>query len=212
VGICLFGHCPRCGKDVPCRELIKIKQVIDLRGRNNDRIRKNNGSEIHDLDAGNTGTSIQGRNPEQKKGFSTGSKSNRTPKRKEYYLMTTENGKISPRQKKTIEALITCRTAAEALQQAGISKTTYYRWMNNPDFVLHLREAEALGLDEATRYLDTGRYNALTTIEGLMTTSESDAIRLRAAQIYLDVSVKFRETASIETRISELERIVNNDK
>jgi hypothetical protein len=84
--------------------------------------------------------------------------------------------------------------------------------MNDPDFVLHLREAEALGLDEATRYLDNGRYNALTTIEGLMTTSESDAIRLRAAQIYLDVSVKFRETASIETRISELERIVDDSK
>jgi len=67
VGICLFGHCPRCGKDVPCRELIKIKQVIDLRGRNNDRrTRKNNGSEIHDLDTGNTGTSIQGRNPDKK--------------------------------------------------------------------------------------------------------------------------------------------------
>ena len=125
--------------------------------------------------------------------------------------MTTENGKISPRQKKTIEALITCRTAAEALEQAGISKTTYYRWMNDPDFVLHLREAEALGLDEATRYLDTGRYNALETIEGLMATSESDAIRLRAAQIYLDVSVKFRETASIEQRITELERIMNDD-
>lgn len=80
VGICLFGHCPRCGKDVPCRELIKIKQVIDLRGKNNERIRKNNGSEIHDPDIGNPGTSIQGRNPEQKKGFSTGSKMLDLPK------------------------------------------------------------------------------------------------------------------------------------
>jgi hypothetical protein len=126
--------------------------------------------------------------------------------------MTNENGKINARQKRTIEALLTCRTAVEALEQVGVSRTTYYRWMNDPDFVLHLREAEALGLDEATRYLDNGRYNALTTIEGLMTTSESDAIRLRAAQIYLDVSVKFRETASIETRISELERIVDDSK
>lgn len=125
--------------------------------------------------------------------------------------MTNENGKINARQKRTIEALLTCRTAVEALEQVGVSRTTYYRWMNNPDFVLHLREAEALGLDEATRYLDTGRYNALETIEGLMATSESDAIRLRAAQIYLDVSVKFRETASIEQRITELERIMNDD-
>ena len=92
-----------------------------------------------------------------------------------------------------------------------MSRTTYYRWMNDPDFVLHLREAEALGLAEATRYLDNGRYNALTTIEGLMITSESDAIRLRAAQIYLDVSVKFRETASIENRIAELEKIINEE-
>ncbi len=85
--------------------------------------------------------------------------------------------------------------------------------MNDPDFVLHLREAEALGLAEATRYLDNGRYNALTTIEGLMITSESDAIRLRAAQIYLDVSVKFRETSSIEARIAVLEeRIISDDK
>jgi len=74
VGICLFGHCPRCGKDVPCRELIKIKQVIDLRGKNNERIRKNNGSEIHDLDAGNTGTSIQGCNPDKKTNAGKGSK------------------------------------------------------------------------------------------------------------------------------------------
>ncbi len=125
--------------------------------------------------------------------------------------MSTENGKITPRQKKTIEALLTCRTAVEALEQVGVSRSSYYRWMNEPDFVLHLREAETLGLDEVTRWLDTGRYNALETIETLMTTSESDAIRLRAAQIYLDVSVKFRETASIEQRITELERIMNDD-
>jgi len=125
--------------------------------------------------------------------------------------MTNENGKINARQKRTIEALLTCRTAVEALEQVGVSRTTYYRWMNDPDFVLHLREAEALGLAEATRYLDNGRYNALTTIEGLMITSESDAIRLRAAQIYLDVSVKFRETASIENRIAELEKIINEE-
>jgi len=75
VGICLFGHCPRCGKDVPCRELIRIKKVVDLTGRNNDRrTRKNNGPEIHDLDTGNTGASIQGRNPEQKQDVGMGSK------------------------------------------------------------------------------------------------------------------------------------------
>jgi len=73
VGICLFGHCPRCGKDVPCRELIRIKQVIDLRGKNNERNRKNNGSEIHDPDIGNTGTGIQGCAPEQKRDTGKGS-------------------------------------------------------------------------------------------------------------------------------------------
>jgi len=66
IGICLFGRCFKCGVDVACRDLIKVKQVIDLTGRNNDRGRKNNGSEIYDLDIGNTRTGIQGRNPEQK--------------------------------------------------------------------------------------------------------------------------------------------------
>jgi hypothetical protein len=75
IGICLFGRCPKCGKDVPCRELIRIKKVIDLTGRNNDRrTRKNDGQSVHVVNTGNTGTSIQGRNPEQKQDAGMGSK------------------------------------------------------------------------------------------------------------------------------------------
>ncbi len=70
VGICLFGRCPRCGKDVACRELIKIKKVIDLRGKQDGRTRAHRASTMHDLDISDHKTGIQGRQAEKQPGIS----------------------------------------------------------------------------------------------------------------------------------------------
>jgi len=71
IGISLFGHCPGCGKDVPCRELIKIHRVIDLRGKRNERTRTHRISKMHDPDISDHKTGIQGRQAEKQTSISS---------------------------------------------------------------------------------------------------------------------------------------------
>jgi len=126
--------------------------------------------------------------------------------------MSKENENLSIRQKKLIQALIEYRTPGEALENTGIAVSTYYRWMSEPVFIQALREQESKGMDEASRRLLAGRESLIDTVEGIMTSGETEAVKLRACQIYADLLFKFRDQASIEERLTELERIVNDQQ
>lgn len=121
--------------------------------------------------------------------------------------MSKKNGNLSTRQKKLIEALITERKPIEAMEKAGISQSTYYRWRSDPVFVQALHKAESAGMNEASRRLIAGSDKLITKLETMLDNKKlPDAIMLRVIQIYADLLFKFRETGTLEERISRLEQ------
>ena len=116
-----------------------------------------------------------------------------------------ESTKITTRQHKAILALLSTKSVSEAAQQAAVPERTLWRWLGDPQFRAHLAGAEADLLDAATRSLLQMQGNALETVQTIMQGSESDAVRLRAAQTVLDHLLKLRELRNVEQRLTALE-------
>ena len=117
--------------------------------------------------------------------------------------MTNGITKLSDRQLKALPYLAGSRTLSEGARLADISRTTFYRWMEDIEF---RRELEHIR-DEASEL-------AHVELKGLMLKSvivlsealeDSNAfVRLRAAQIALTTHLKASEIKDIEKRLDLL--------
>jgi hypothetical protein len=122
--------------------------------------------------------------------------------------MTKNSGNLSTRQKKLIEALITERKPVEAMEKAGISQSTYYRWRSDPVFIQALHKAESAGMNEASRRLIAGSDNIIEKLETMLNNPKlNDSVMLRVIQVYADLLFKFRDQSNIEERLTELEKL-----
>lgn len=116
---------------------------------------------------------------------------------------------LSSRQRKAIAALLSTRNVTEAAQASQVGERTLYRWLTLPDFRSAVTEAEGEAIDAAARRLIGLQDSAINTIQDVLAKA-SAAVKLRAAQTILDYLLKLRELRSIEHRLTELERTVQN--
>jgi hypothetical protein len=116
------------------------------------------------------------------------------------------NGELTARQKRTITALLTSENIGAACELAGIGRTTLARWLKEPQFMKELSQAEKQALNQASRELLAGQAEALATIREIMTSGQNDAVRLKAANDWLNLLFKYREVDQLEERISKLEQ------
>ena len=116
---------------------------------------------------------------------------------------------LTPRQRKAIEALLTTGDVAAAARDAGISRDSLYRWLKQPAFLAAVREAEAAALDELSRMLVRLGRTATGTLAKAMTDAATPmSTRVRAADVSLSRLLQLRELATLEARVTELERNV----
>jgi phage terminase small subunit len=109
---------------------------------------------------------------------------------------------LTNRQRKSIAALLSTSNVVEAAKVSKVGERTLYRWLTLPEFRSAVTEAEGEAIDAAARRLI-----------GLQDSAKaSAAIKLRAAQTILDYLLKLRELRSIENRLTELEKAVQNGK
>jgi len=118
-----------------------------------------------------------------------------------------ENGNLSARQQRAIAALLTSKSVAEAAASAKVGERTLYRWLaEDRAFRAALLAAEGDLLATTTRRLLGLQGQALEALEYLLTRGESEGVRLRAAQVALELSLKLRELTCIEQRLQALEQ------
>lgn len=117
------------------------------------------------------------------------------------------NGSLSSRQQRAVAALLASKNVAEAACIAGVGERTLYRWLaEDQGFRAALSQAEGDLLDTATRRLLTLQGKAIDTLEHLLDSAETEGVRLRAAQVAIDTSLKLREMRDIEQRLTALEQ------
>lgn len=115
---------------------------------------------------------------------------------------------LTPRQQRTVAALLAARNVREAAKQVKVPERTVYTWLNEPRFRAALYEAEGHLIDSATRRLLAHQDVALTVILHIMADKENAAsVRLKAAQAVLDQLLKLRELRNVEQRLTSLEAL-----
>jgi hypothetical protein len=126
---------------------------------------------------------------------------------------TNNNGysTLTPNQQKGVEALLSARDTRSASKATGIAERTFYRWKNDPAFCLALKAAETDALGNVTRRLATAANSALDLL--LLVLGDKTApqsVRVNAARIVLENTLKMREMLSLEERIAALEGLAGD--
>ena len=81
-----------------------------------------------------------------------------------------------------------------------------HRWLRDPEFAAQLSEVEAELVDAAARRLLSLTDDAIRSLAQLSAGAEDDGVRLRTAVAILDQAARWRESVSIERRLSFLEQ------
>ena len=117
-------------------------------------------------------------------------------------------GTLSPKQRRAVEALLSTGEVAAAAREAGVNRASLHRWLKEPLFLQAVREAEAAALDELSRLLvRLGRTAAATLAKAMSDPAVPWATRVRAADASLGRLLQLRELATLEARVTELERM-----
>ena len=120
-----------------------------------------------------------------------------------------ENKELSSKQRAAIAALIAGANHQEAAAKAGVHGNRIGEWLKDPVFVQGLRDAEALALEAVSRDLLALASKARDAIESVLDGNAADSIKLRAADVVLTKLLAIRELATLEARITNLERAQN---
>jgi hypothetical protein len=127
----------------------------------------------------------------------------------------TQTKKLTSRQTRAIDALISEPTIEQAAERAGVTRKTIYRWLQYPGFRAELTAAESAAIDKSCRRLIAMADKAITALDDVLDNPSQNGAgnkRLAAAAI-IDIFMRLRELRNIENRLSELESVVfKNEK
>ena len=120
----------------------------------------------------------------------------------------TDAKKLTAKQRSAVRALVTTPDVTTAAATAGVARQTVHRWLSEPHFVAALDEAEREALKLFTRELVGMSALAVAAIRDALQ-DESISIRLRAADVFTQRMLQFRELVVLEQRVAALEESRN---
>jgi hypothetical protein len=105
-----------------------------------------------------------------------------------------------------VGALAGGSTIARAAELAGVSQTTVYTRLKNPDFKAKVAAARREMLDRAIGHLAEGSSEAAIALRHLALSGKSEAVRLGACRAVLELGTRLRESVEMAADIEELKR------
>ena len=118
-------------------------------------------------------------------------------------------GELTPKQRKAVEALLTTGDVTSAAKEVGVHRNSLHRWLQEPAFTQAVRDAEAQAIDELSRMLVRLGRTAVGTLAKAMSDPRAPyPTRVQAADASLARMLQLRELATLEARVTELERSV----
>lgn len=116
------------------------------------------------------------------------------------------NGRLKPKQRAALDALLSEKTKANAALKAGVSRSQLYKWLQDPIFKSALVEAEGAARNEIKRRILKRAETLADTIADIMENDNvTPAVRLQAAARLGDLFFKADDQADLEARITALE-------
>lgn len=107
---------------------------------------------------------------------------------------------------RTIAALLSTTTIAEAADMTGVSTRTIQRWQEDPIFRAELSKQEGEAVTIVSRRLVALADIAVETIKDILCDKEIPAgVKLRASEAVLTNLLRLREMVDLDRRLTELE-------
>lgn len=111
-----------------------------------------------------------------------------------------------------ILALIECETREEAAKKAGISRTTLWRWMADPEFDKQYKEARRVMMQQNIASLQRATDAASKTLIDVAKDGSAPAsARVTAAKSIWEMAIKTWENEDIVERLNKLEELANQE-
>jgi transposase len=114
---------------------------------------------------------------------------------------------LSRRHEAVIVALLANPTIKDAAQAAGVSESTVWRLMQREDFQKRYREAQDKAFDGALGSLQGAATLAINALKDSLT-CDVPAVKVQAAKVILDYTLKVREQFDYAARIKHLEAVL----
>ena len=117
-----------------------------------------------------------------------------------------ENERLSAKQQRAIDALLTEPTTRAAATAAGVSEATLWRWLADPAFSKAHRAARTQLLDKTLALLLAQGQGAIEALADVMKEATNPAsARVSAARAILEISLKARDSLEMEERLKTIE-------
>jgi hypothetical protein len=100
---------------------------------------------------------------------------------------------LTPRQRRAVASLLSCKNTAEAAAAADVSERTLYRWQELPLFRQALAKAEGQLIDDTTRRLAGLQEKAIQSILDIFSRADKQA-GLNTADFFTVVDYKDKDT------------------
>jgi hypothetical protein len=119
------------------------------------------------------------------------------------------NERLTAKQLKAIEALLTTRTRTEAAAAAQLGETTLWRYLQNPSFQSAYKTARREGIKQSVARLQQLTRKAVNVLEDLLEDDTLPAmVKIRLVDISLSHAFKaneFEELEEIQRQLTKLE-------
>lgn len=118
---------------------------------------------------------------------------------------------LTDKQKRLLIILAETPCVTEAAKQAGISRSTAKRWMNNPTFQ---QELDILRKDAMKTAMNSVHAYTAKAIQGLiqLMDSSNEWVQMQACMKILNRSLKIRKVEDLEERVALLEKELERKK
>jgi len=126
--------------------------------------------------------------------------------------MVETSKKMLRKKEKAIACLITQPTITLAAQEAGISQSTMFRWLNDSEFQADFRKAKKEIVGHALTQVQRSVTKAVETLLDVMGNGVVESAKVSAAKTILELAIRAVEIEDLEERLEALEERMMDDE
>lgn len=116
----------------------------------------------------------------------------------------SKKSKLTAKQLKAIPLIVISHTYTEGCKKAKINRTTFYKWLKEPEFKAELDRQRDEIAAEAFGVLSQGLTKAVEALVGMLD-NKDDRLKRLAAKDVIDFIIKHKENEDLEKRLTEIE-------
>jgi hypothetical protein len=119
---------------------------------------------------------------------------------------------LTTRQQEALPHLVSAPNYVEGCRRAGITRTTFYKWLRNPSFEAELTKRKDAIVTEALDILKAHIGKAVDALVELLENTKNEGLRRQTANDIISYVLKLKELKDIEGRLDAIEKTLSELK